>query len=674
MRTLRLKLGAMVLALLAVTLPMPSSATAADPVPPFIMPDASWLTVVNYYRAMAGLNPVTEDTTLSAGAYNHSCYMLWNGITHDETPGLKGYTTNGDLAGNNGNVAVSSGYGSSARNHIELWMTGPFHAIGILRAQLQTVGFGKCDLQETPTWHSGATLNVLTGLNYAIAKPSTPVLFPGNGTTTSLSKFITESPNPLSFCSGWTQGGLPVIALMPEKVTSVTASITGPNGTIPTCALYGGNTTGVAQAILGGDNAVTVIPNAQLQNGTYTVTVTTNARTVKWSFTVDSAAASGIMPVPTVAPIAGPSAYTAVTPFRLADSRVKLRVTKLLAGVPKKLTVAGQAGIPADATALSANFTVVNEASSGHLTVYNCTTSPPNASTLNYYTAEVTANAGLFPLNSKGELCLFSPRDTDIVIDITGYFRPSSLLRFEGLEAVPVFDTVKQLNSTGRMVRGQTAVIPVVGAGVGVPSGAVAVAVNITSVLPSSAGYLTAYACGSARPTVSNVNPQLGKTKQNFAIVPLSASGTMCLYTLNGTDAKVDVLGFFTNASPHAMVPSTPTRVTDTRDLYRTQMNLGTGGMPLSPTDTKTLVLAGQRGIPSNASVVSINVAAVTPTMSGSLTIWDCGTMPSIQSVNYSTGRTVATGIQVQLSNTGSLCIRSTTTTHVIIDVMGWWT
>ena len=26
-------------------------ADAADPVPPFIMPDASWLTAVNYYRA-----------------------------------------------------------------------------------------------------------------------------------------------------------------------------------------------------------------------------------------------------------------------------------------------------------------------------------------------------------------------------------------------------------------------------------------------------------------------------------------------------------------------------------------------------------------------------------------------------------------------------------------------
>ena len=130
----------------------------ADASPPFIPADAAWLTTVNYYRAMAGLPAVAEDAVLSDGATKHSCYMLYNGISHDELPGKQGYTVEGDAAGNNGNVAVSSGFGASARGHIELWMTGPFHAVGVLRPNLKTVGFGKCDLKETPQWHSGATL------------------------------------------------------------------------------------------------------------------------------------------------------------------------------------------------------------------------------------------------------------------------------------------------------------------------------------------------------------------------------------------------------------------------------------------------------------------------------------------------------------------------------------
>ena len=141
-----------------------TAASASTPSPAFIPPTADWLTTVNYFRAMAGLGSVVEDGSMSAGAAAHSCYMLYNGISHDETPGLQGYTPEGDVAGNSGNVAVSSLINTSARSHVELWMSGPFHAIGILRPNLHSTGFGKCDLASTPTWHSGATLDVLRGL------------------------------------------------------------------------------------------------------------------------------------------------------------------------------------------------------------------------------------------------------------------------------------------------------------------------------------------------------------------------------------------------------------------------------------------------------------------------------------------------------------------------------
>ena len=88
-------------------------AQATNPTPPFISAGADWLTTINYYRAMASLPPVVEDTSLSPGAYNHSCYMLLNDITHDEVPGAAGYTPEGDNAGNNGNVAVNSATGVS---------------------------------------------------------------------------------------------------------------------------------------------------------------------------------------------------------------------------------------------------------------------------------------------------------------------------------------------------------------------------------------------------------------------------------------------------------------------------------------------------------------------------------------------------------------------------------
>src|SRR3954463_537288 len=86
----------------AVLTPATISASAASPA--FIPPTAGWLTTVNYYRAMAGVGPVSEDPAMSAGAAAHSCYMLYNGISHDEMPGLPRYPPQGGAAGDNGHA------------------------------------------------------------------------------------------------------------------------------------------------------------------------------------------------------------------------------------------------------------------------------------------------------------------------------------------------------------------------------------------------------------------------------------------------------------------------------------------------------------------------------------------------------------------------------------------
>jgi hypothetical protein len=184
--------------------------------------DDDWLGIVNTYRGMSGLDPVGADATWSSEAEAHSCYMLQNGISHDEVPGNPGYTFGGDTAGNNGNVAVSSSVSATPRNHIELWMTGPFHAIGVLRHNLRTSGFGLCADANTSPWRSGGTLDVLRGLD-STPRPAAPTVFPGNLSTVPLHSFVTEFPNPLTMC-GWTgSAGLPLIAMMPSDVTSASA-------------------------------------------------------------------------------------------------------------------------------------------------------------------------------------------------------------------------------------------------------------------------------------------------------------------------------------------------------------------------------------------------------------------------------------------------------------------
>ena len=664
--------GSVMSAAVAMAMVMPFGAVAsAVPSPDFIPPTADWLTTVNYYRSMAGVAPITEDPTLSVGAVNHSCYMLYNGISHDEIPGRPGYTVDGDAAGNAGNVAVSSLEGTSARSHVELWMTGPFHAIGVLRHNLVTAGFGKCDLANTPMWHSGATLNVLSGLGNA-PRPSQPTLFPGNGTTTNLDRFIAESPNPVTMC-GWTGGaGLPIIAMLPTPPISPTATVTGPSGPIDVCVLSGANTTGVGQSILAGDNAVVIVPRVTLPQGLQNVRLVSGGQLIEWSFTVDQTAAVGISPSASAEPTGTQAGLQPMPPVRLIDSRSNLGTSRLIGGLPRRVTVAGRAGVPAGSLAVLANVTATNPAGAGYLTVWNCSATMPVVSTLNFAAGSTVPNAATIPLDSSGAMCVFSNVDTDFIVDINGYYSASAKGHYAPLNPARVLDSRSGLGTPGRLEAGATVELALAG-NAGVPANASAVAINVTSINPTADGFVTAYPCSSGRPVASNLNPQVGRVRPNLVVAPLSSTGSICLYTHSAVDLVVDVLGYVSEFVPARLTASTPFRFTDTRDLYRPEVNAGQGGSRLGAGQTLVVQLAGQRGIPANAKAISANITVVDAVGSGFLTAWPCGERPTASNVNFDAGSAVANAAKLPLSATGSICIYVNTATQVIIDVNGWW-
>ena len=644
----------------------------AEPSPPFIPADADWLTTVNYYRAMSNLGPVAVDPSFSDGAYNHSCYMLQNGISHDEIPGLPGYTPNGDLAGNNGNVAVSSAFNTSARSHIELWMTGPFHAIGVLRPNLKTVGFGKCDNASTSPWRSGATLDVLRGLGPNVAQLS-PILFPGDGTTTNLDRFVVESPNPLSFC-GWTgAAGLPILALMPEGLGGQpTATVTTAAGPLDVCVLSQYNTTGTAQAILAGNNSVVVIPRNPLGAATYSVSVSTTSRNVSWSFTVDAAAATGVQPVPTTAPLGSGGGLQPIVPDRLVDSRLNLGATRVLGGIQKRIQIAGRGAVPNGAQAISANFTIVDSDIGSYLSVWNCAAARPTVSTLNFDVGETVPNGASVPLDAAGGICVFSPASADLIVDVNGYYDANATGRFAAVVPVRLMDTRIGLGAPARLPMGSTTALQVSGAA-GIPGGAIAVMLNVTSVFPSFAGFVTVYPCNADRPTVSSLNPFPWLIKPNNVVAPVAPDGTVCIFASTDVDLVVDITGYVKSAAAQMYVPAAPFRLIDTRDQYRPEMHAGTAGALVPQGQTLVIQVAGTRGIASNAKSVSANFTAVGAVTSGFVTAWQCGDRPPTSIVNFAAADAIANGAQIPLSSSGQLCVFVSNPTHVIIDVNGWW-
>jgi hypothetical protein len=631
-------------------------------------PTDHWLTTVNAYRAMSGLAPVTANAIWSTEATAHSCYLLLNGISHDEIPGNPGYTPAGDIAGNSGNVAVSSSTAATPRNHIDLWMTGPFHAIGVLRPNLATTGFGICANEATSPWRSGATLDVLRGIDNTRARPASAIVFPGRDSTLALNRFVTESPNPLTMC-GWSgAAGLPLIAMLPSAVTSANATLVGPSGPVQTCVLHGENTDSTAQSILRSENAVVVVPRTELAPGTYTATVNTSGGNVTWSFTVDPAAQLPIpsIDVPDTAAVSTHSTFEPVSPIRFADSRTSRKVVRLNAGVPAAVTIGG-----ADITAVSANFTVDRPSADGFLTVYNCTAAVPEVSTLNFSAGEAVPNQAFVPL-SGGTLCLYAPVDTDIIIDINGYFRAQSgsTSGFVPIAPQRLYDT-RQPGGI-RLAPNVPREIRVEGVAGGAPSSANAVAVNLTVVAPSAAGFVTAYPCGTV-PEVSNVNFATLDNRPNSAVVPTTAGGAICVVSNAPADLLVDIAGYFVVGSGFHFTSLVPVRLLDTRSIYN-ELNPATGGATLAAGQVVRFKIAGLRGVPGDAKSVSVNLTAAGADGSGFVTAFPCGAVPEVSNLNFSaTTPAIANGALVPLSSAGELCLFTSSAVHLIVDINGVW-
>ncbi len=119
--------------------------------------------------------------------------------------------------------------------------------------------------------------------------------------------------------------------------------------------------------------------------------------------------------------------FTPLTPARIHDTRVGLPpgATRMAAGTAAPVAVLGQGGVPGGGVgAVSFNLTAADPGGPGYLSAYPCGGAPPNASNVNHDTARAAANLVTVPLGTDEQVCVFSYADTDVVVDIAGWFGP----------------------------------------------------------------------------------------------------------------------------------------------------------------------------------------------------------------------------------------------------------
>lgn len=226
---------------------------------------------------------------------------------------------------------------------------------------------------------------------------------------------------------------------------------------------------------------------------------------------------------------------------------------------------------------------------------------------------------------------------------------------------------------TGAVPPGGRLVLDVTGRA-GVPAdGVSAVVLNLTVDRATRAGYVQAYPTGRSTPGAhSNLNVSAaGQTVAVLATVPVGGDGTVTLFSSGGGHLVADVTGYYapsaaTSAGRFAAL--TPARLLDTRKL---------AGKP-GPRSSTLLKVTGRAGVPaSGVSAVALNVVTTQPDAAGYVQVipTDGPTRTGGSSnLNAARGQTIANLAVVPVGRDGQVTLYSSASTHLVVDVQGWWT
>ena len=388
-----------------------------------------------------------------------------------------------------------------------------------------------------------------------------------------------------------------------------------------------------------------------------------------WSFTTAAIGAAGLRFVP-------------VTPCRLVDTREdrgNFGKPHLSAGVTRTFELSSYqtgCGVSTSALAYSLNITVVPKGPLGYLTIWPGGVKQPLVSTLNSFDGRVKANAAIVPAGFATWVSVYATNDTELIIDINGYFSPAGVLSFYPLPPCRLVDTRNPNGALGGpiLVAGATREFPVLSSNCGVPATAQAYALNATVVPQGPLGYLTLWPSGQAQPLVSTLNAPAGNVVANAAIVPAGSGGSISAFVTGPSHLVFDINGYFAPAgaaNAQRYFPVTPCRLVDTR------LPTGEFGGPVQERGLARAyrVPLTNCQLPDRAAAFSLN-ATVVPAAGGLgyLTMWPTGSaQPLVSTLNAVGDPVVSNALIVPAGTAGGVSSFVTDRTHLVLDTNGYF-
>lgn len=387
--------------------------------------------------------------------------------------------------------------------------------------------------------------------------------------------------------------------------------------------------------------------------------------------------------------------YTPATaPRRLLDTRVSVPAA-VITTPHRQLepderfilqVTGGSTGVPTDASAVTLNVTALvptgaNGGTEGFLSVGP--TGSVHQSSINVYAGGTTPNLVVSRVNPHGDVVITNGTHgrVDVLVDLQGWDTPVlTAAGYQPLEPQRLLDTRPAasgaLAAPGMPIpAGGRLTLTVTGPGTGVPDTATAVALNTTVVTP--AGTDGSLAVGPiATRTESNLNFAPGQVVANLVVSKLDSAGHVVISNNSSgpQDVVVDLEGYYAPAVPAgALVPLKPVRLLDTRT---TGSAATLPQRQIAPRESYAFpVTGGATGVPTQATGVSLNVAAVVPagSVAGNINIGPAASFTS-STLNFRPGQTVANAAFSKISD-GMVVVtnQSRGPIDVVVDVNGWY-
>jgi alpha-tubulin suppressor-like RCC1 family protein len=249
------------------------------------------------------------------------------------------------------------------------------------------------------------------------------------------------------------------------------------------------------------------------------------------------------------------SRFSFTAPTRILDTRTGTGAPKAQLGDGRSINVkvAGIAGVPADAKAVTLTLTAVAPSASGYMTVWPSGSEKPVVSNINYAGGVNIANQVTAPIGADGSISLFNAGSTtDAIFDIIGYYKPaasgtetSQQGRYYAVTPERVYDS---RTSNTPLAGGATREISISSKS-SKPNYTSGVSTNAVVVNPTASGYFTAWQSSTPRPNSSNMNFTAGSTQASgvtVATAPNKTTVSINTFINNGqANLALDLNGYF---------------------------------------------------------------------------------------------------------------------------------